>query len=125
MTEVVNVDFKARKKVNSKSLPGHKPFVAAEQPEFKNFVEGLAQAVEYMELRGGDWKRIVAFIHDPNINPPGENDELGTIIRISDPGVFSDSDQVTAAAIFVNQFSHLLDESFLPDGVEISDADPS
>lgn len=125
MTDVVNVDFRAKKKVSSEPLPEHKPFVAADQPEFKRFVEGLAQAVEFMELRGGNWKRLVALIHDPDINPPGEDDNLGTVIRISDPSEFPEGEQVQAAAIFVNQFSHLLDEDLLPAGVEISDADPS
>lgn len=124
MTEVVNVDFKARKKTGSQELPEHKPFAAADQPEFKNLIAGLAQAVEFMELRGGDWRRIFAVLHDPKVNPPGEEDGFGTIIRISDPTVFPDRDQIEAAAILVNQFSHLLDLGELPDGVEIVD-DPS
>lgn len=110
MTEVVKVDFQSKKKVDSKALPEHKPFVAAEDPVFKRFVEGLAQAVEFMELRGGDWRRMVTIIHDPSIQPPGEDDGLGTMIAVSDPGVFPQRDAVQAAACFVNQFAELIIE---------------
>uniref|UniRef100_A0AAU6W149 Uncharacterized protein n=1 Tax=Pseudomonas phage Nican01 TaxID=3138540 RepID=A0AAU6W149_9CAUD len=79
MSELIKVDFKARKVTGRQDLDvvPHTDWKAAKDPLFKEFVNGLAMAAESFKAMGGDWTRAVIVMHDPN--PPGRDEICFTI----------------------------------------------
>lgn len=66
--ELIRVDFKSRKVTERAQLLSKEaqeaPWVAAKDPDFKEYVQGIAELAEAMVEQGGDWKRMIVVMHD-------------------------------------------------------------
>lgn len=67
--ELIQVDFKRGKVKSRRQLPNKEElaaprWVALKDPDFKEFVKGIAATAEACELYGGDWRRMVIVMCD-------------------------------------------------------------
>lgn len=73
MSELINVDFKARDVTSRQDLDviTHTEWKASKDPLFKEFVAGLALAAESFHAIGGDWTKAIIVMSDENARDGG------------------------------------------------------
>lgn len=78
--ELIQVDFKERKVKSRRQLPEKGAAVgqwkALKDPNFKEFVKGIAVTAEAVHQYGGDWRRVVVVMCD---QMPGQEEFCATI----------------------------------------------
>lgn len=72
MSELIKVDFKSKEVISRQNLdviPDTK-WEATKDPDFKDWVSGIAMMAESCHALGGNWQQMVVIVHG---KPEGEN----------------------------------------------------
>ncbi|MEG0062967.1 MAG: hypothetical protein RR740_00040 [Pseudomonas sp.] len=73
MSELIKVDFKKREVVSRQDLDAPVPaWTATKDPEFKEWVAGIAQMAESCHQMGGNWQQMIVIVH----GKPAAGDEF-------------------------------------------------
>lgn len=64
MTEIIKVDFSTGQVIGRMNTEAVKePWVAAKDPDFRDFVAAIADVAESCNAAGGDWTQMVVLMH--------------------------------------------------------------
>lgn len=64
MSELIKVDFKAGQVISRQDLDAPVPaWVATKDPDFKEWVAGIAQMAESCHQLGGNWQEMIVIVH--------------------------------------------------------------
>lgn len=79
--ELIQVDFqkgqvRSRRQLPEKDAPPADAWKALKDPDFKEWVKGVAATAEACAQSGGDWRRMIMIMAD---QPPGEDEFCITV----------------------------------------------